>query len=47
MFASMIKSSLKCTLIYTADVISRLHFQDKSIGGLKTNKTVYFAFEQK
>ena len=30
-FASMIKSSLKCTLIYEADVKSRQHFQDKNI----------------
>ena len=29
MFASRIKSSLKCTWIYAADVKSRLHFQDK------------------
>ena len=29
MLASMIESSLKCTRIYAADIISRQHFQDK------------------
>ena len=32
--AFKIKSRLKCIWIYTADVISRRHFQDKNIGGL-------------
>ena len=33
MFASMVKSSLKCTCIYAADVKSRHHFQDKKVAG--------------
>ena len=37
MFASVIKSSPKCTLIYTADVISRQHFHGKNIGRIKVN----------
>ena len=30
-FASMIKSSLKCTCVDAADIISRRHIQDKTI----------------
>ena len=43
-FASMIKSSLKCTWKYTADVISRQHFRDKNIGGLRVYGTLHYVF---
>ena len=35
MFASMIKYSLKSTLIYGADINHRQHFQDKNIGWIR------------
>ena len=41
MFASMRKSSLKCTWIHAAD-IKNSHFQDKSIGGIRVNEKVTY-----
>ena len=35
MFASMIKSKMKSTRIYAADVKGKQHFQDKYSGGLR------------
>ena len=43
-FASIIKSSTKCTCMYAVDERSRQHFQNKNIGRIKVKIICLFVF---